>query len=90
MNLTQERNCPCLRYRLAVSLCDLQLMCCDPAFLEMYRTAVAQSDVQPPIVVERQPVNHLINRLPVGYKLLQVQPAHLHSTPQTFRWPKNL
>lgn len=68
--------CPCLTNRLATLLCGLQLLCRVPAFLKLHRTDVAQRGVQPPVVVERQPVNHLIHRLPAGCKPLSVQPAH--------------
>jgi hypothetical protein len=37
------------------------------------------------MVVERQPVDHLIHRLAPGSELLAIQPAHFQASPQTFR-----
>lgn len=47
-------------YRLATSLCGLQLLCSILAFLKLHCTNLAQRGLQLPVVVERQPVKHLI------------------------------
>ena len=73
-------------YSLATLLCGLQKLCRVPALFKLHRTDVAQRGVQPPVVVERQPVNHLIHRLSAGCKPLSVQPADLQATPQALCW----
>ncbi len=53
-----------------------------PAFPKLHLTDVTQRGVKAPVVVKRQPVNHLIHRLPAGCKPLSVQAADLQATPQ--------
>ena len=56
-----------------------------PAFFKLHGADIAQRGVQSAVVVERQPVNHLVHRLASGCKSLTVQPAHFQSTPQALR-----
>ena len=53
-----------------------------PTLLERHETYVAQRRVQSLVVVERQPIHHLIHRLGSGGKFSAVQSADFESAPQ--------
>ena len=61
--------------RITGPLCGLLQLCREPVILELHRADITQRRVKPSVIVERQPVNHLVHRLPSGFKLTSMQPA---------------
>ena len=53
-----------------------------PVFLELHRADIAQSRVQPSVVVPEQPSHDFILGLPSGLEALPVQPLHLQRAEQ--------
>jgi len=74
-----------LTHLLASKLCGSPKPSRQPASLKLYLADVVPCGVGPTVVVERHPVNHLVNGLPECCKAVAIQTIHLQPALETLR-----